>query len=102
MLCDMTHHNITGSPAGTVRAGAVFAAIAFVAAASGVALLRARPVAVSDTASSEGLLLAAAWWVAFALLAWLASTAVASWCARTIGAWRGASWLDVATLPLVR
>ena len=66
------------------------------------ALLWAHRTATADTHSSEGLLLAAAWWLAAVLFAWLTATAGAATVARAVGAWRTATWLDVVTAPAVR
>ncbi len=77
-----------------------------VVATSGVAgaaaLSHAHAIAMADTGSTEGLLLASAWWASAALLAWLVASTLAAGAARASGAWRAASWFDAATLPVVR
>ncbi|HEY3831021.1 MAG TPA: hypothetical protein VGO03_01890 [Acidimicrobiia bacterium] len=89
-------------PAPARRALLLLFAIGGAGTAGAIALLRARGTAIADTHSTEGLLLAAGWWVAAVLFAWLITTAGAATVARALGAWRTATWLDIVTIPAVR
>jgi nucleoid-associated protein YgaU len=105
MLHNMSHtfeRSCPAHPAPARRALLLLFAIGGAGTAGAIALLRARGTAIADTHSTEGLLLAAGWWVAAVLFAWLITTAGAATVARALGAWRTATWLDIVTIPAVR